>query len=208
MPRNSCIHRVARLTALAALASMGVSIALPGDAQIEANRPGTNQLSASNTQSQQRSSRATSGLGLVAQVGVRSIADELQTANNAFSTLSAAVRTAGLTTALAGRGPFTVFAPTDEAFRQLPTGTVRSLLRPENRGTLTKILTYHVVPGRINSFGLRPGSVLRLRTLEGKPLTVRVSDASEISVNGAKVILADIPARNGIIHGISSVLLP
>ena len=208
MLTNRCTAQVARLTALAGLACIAAPIALPASAQIEPNRPGINELSASNTQSQQLPSTATSGNLLVAQAGLRSIADELALSNDAFSTLNRAIRTAGLTTALAGRGPFTIFAPTDEAFRQLPQGTVQTLLRPENRAKLTQILTYHVVSGNIRSFGLRPGSVVRLNTLQGKPLTVRVTNASEIFVNGAKVILADIPSRNGTIHGINSVLMP
>lgn len=208
MLTNRCNAQVARLTALAGLACIAAPIALPASAQMMPNRPGINELSASNPQSPQLRSTTISGNLLVAQVGLRSIADELAISNGAFSTLSTAIKTAGLTTALAGRGPFTIFAPTDEAFRQLPRGTVQTLLRPENRAKLTQILTYHVVSGNIRSFGLRPGSVVRLNTLEGKPLTVRVTNASEIFVNGAKVILADIPSRNGTIHGINSVLMP
>jgi uncharacterized surface protein with fasciclin (FAS1) repeats len=202
MPTHFCTSQIARLAALAGFASLSALSSLPATARMETNQP------ASNTPSQQLPLKANSGVSLIAQVGARSIADELRIANDAFSTLNAAVGAAGLTQALAGRGPFTVFAPTDEAFRRLPAGTVQSLLRPENRGKLAQILTYHVVSGDINSFSLRPGSVVRLTTLEGRPLTVRVTNASEIFVNGAKVILADIPARNGTIHGISSVLLP
>jgi uncharacterized surface protein with fasciclin (FAS1) repeats len=202
MPTHFCTSQSAKLAALAGFASLSTLSSLPATAQMETNQP------ASNTPSQQLPLKANFGVSLLAQVGARSIADELRIANDAFSTLNAAVGAAGLTQALAGRGPFTVFAPTDEAFRRLPAGTVQSLLRPENRGKLAQILTYHVVSGDINSFSLRPGSVVRLTTLEGRPLTVRVTNASEIFVNGAKVILADIPARNGTIHGISSVLLP
>ncbi len=208
MPANSCPSLVRKLTTLLGFASLSTLLGFPAAAQMEANSRGINKLSASNVQTQQQPLRATPGINLVAQVGVRSIADELITANDAFSTLSAAIREAGLLEALARTGPFTVFAPTDEAFRQLPAGTVQTLLRPENRGRLTRILTYHVVPGNIRTFGLRPGSVLRLRTLQGQPLTVRVTDASEVYVNNNKVIMADIPARNGTIHGISAVLLP
>jgi uncharacterized surface protein with fasciclin (FAS1) repeats len=173
---------------------------------MEANSWGVNQLAADNSQTQPL--RATPGLNLVAQVGVRNITEELFTASDAFSTLSAAVRAAGLDDDLTGRGPFTIFAPTDEAFSRLPSGTVQSLLRSENRGRLTRILRYHVVPGNINTFGLTPGRTLRLRTLAGQSLTVRVTDASEVFVNDNKVILADIPATNGTIHAISTVLLP
>lgn len=208
MPANSCPSLVTRLTALFGLTSLSVLFSLPSAAQMEANSWGVNQLSANNSQTQQLPLRATPGLNLVAQVGVRNITEELFTASDAFSTLSAAVRAAGLDDDLTGRGPFTIFAPTDEAFSRLPTGTVQSLLRSENRGRLTRILRYHVVPGNINTFGLTPGRTLRLRTLAGQSLTVRVTDASEVFVNDNKVILADIPATNGTIHAISTVLMP
>ncbi len=206
MPANSCPSLVKRLTALFGLTSLSVLFSLPSAAQMEANSWGVNQLAADNSQTQPL--RATPGLNLVAQVGVRNITEELFTASDAFSTLSAAVRAAGLDDDLTGRGPFTIFAPTDEAFSRLPSGTVQSLLRSENRGRLTRILRYHVVPGNINTFGLTPGRTLRLRTLAGQSLTVRVTDASEVFVNDNKVILADIPATNGTIHAISTVLLP
>ncbi len=206
MPANSCPSLVKRLTALFGLTSLSILFSLPSAAQMEANSWGVNQLSADNSQTQPL--RATPGLNLVAQVGVRNITEELFTASDAFSTLSAAVRAAGLDDDLTGRGPFTIFAPTDEAFSRLPSGTVQSLLRSENRGRLTRILRYHVVPGNINTFGLTPGRTLRLRTLAGQSLTVRVTDASEVFVNDNKVILADIPATNGTIHAISTVLLP
>ncbi len=206
MPANSCPSLVKRLTALFGLTSLSVLFSLPSAAQMEANSWGVNQLAADNSQTQPL--RATPGLNLVAQVGVRNITEELFTASDAFSTLSAAVRAAGLDDDLTGRGPFTIFAPTDEAFSRLPSGTVQSLLRSENRGRLTRILRYHVVPGNINTFGLTPGRTLRLRTLAGQSLTVRVTDASEVFVNDNKVILADIPATNGTIHAISTVLMP
>ncbi len=206
MPANSCPSLVKRLTALFGLTSLSVLFSLPSAAQMEAKSWGVNQLAADNSQTQPL--RATPGLNLVAQVGVRNITEELFTASDAFSTLSAAVRAAGLDDDLTGRGPFTIFAPTDEAFSRLPSGTVQSLLRSENRGRLTRILRYHVVPGNINTFGLTPGRTLRLRTLAGQSLTVRVTDASEVFVNDNKVILADIPATNGTIHAISTVLLP
>lgn len=208
MSTNPRTSRFARLTALASLASMGVLLSIPAGAQIGTNRVVASEKAVSNAPSQQQPTKASYGIEIAAKVGVRSIADELEIANNAFSILNAAVKSAGLTSALAGRGPFTIFAPTDEAFRKLPRGTVQTLLRPENKAKLTQILTYHVVSGDISSFDLKPGSVLRLQTLAGKPLIVRVSRASEITVNGAQVVLADIPARNGMIHGISSVLLP
>jgi uncharacterized surface protein with fasciclin (FAS1) repeats len=133
---------------------------------------------------------------------------ELETLPSSYSTLAAALQAAGLNTALAGSGPFTVFAPSDVAFRQLPAGTVDSLLQPANRNQLTRILTYHVVPGRITSFDLQPGQSATLTTLAGLPLQVQVGSDGSITVNGANVNLADIPVSNGVIHGIDGVLLP
>lgn len=207
MLSNSCPALHKRLTALFSFVSLSVLLSLPAAAQMEVNSWATNKRSTSNIQSQQPL-RVTPSTTLIAQVGVRSIADELTTANDAFSTLSTAIRAAGLTSALAGRGRFTIFAPTDEAFNALPAGTLQTLLRPENKARLTRILSYHVVPGDISTLTLTPGRTLTLRTLAGQSLTVRVTDASEIFVNGNKVILADIPATNGVIHGISAVLLP
>jgi len=140
--------------------------------------------------------------------GLNTIAIELETLTSSYSTLATALRTAGLNTALAGPGPFTVFAPSNVAFGQLPPGTVETLLQPANRAQLTRILTYHVVPGRITSFDLRPGQSTTLTTLAGLPLRVQVGADGSIRVNGANVNLADIPVSNGVIHGIDGVLLP
>jgi uncharacterized surface protein with fasciclin (FAS1) repeats len=122
-----------------------------------------------------------------------------------FTTLLAAVDAAGLTQTLLGRGPFTLFAPTDEAFKRLPTGTVAELLKPENREKLRTILTYHVVAGRVTAAQART-----VRTAETVAnLDVRISDANgELRINDATVRIADIPASNGIIHVIDRVLLP
>lgn len=208
MSTSSRPSLVRKLTTLLGLASLSTLSNLPATAQISVNSGEFNKLAGNSSPTQQVPLRATSGINLLAQVGVRSIADELLTANDAFSTLTTAIREAGLTEALAGRGPFTIFAPTDEAFNALPQGTVPTLLRRENRSQLTRLLTYHVVPGNITTFDLAPGRTLRLRTLAGQSLTVRVSGASEVFVNGVKVIMADIPARNGTIHGIGAVLMP
>lgn len=208
MSTSSRPSLVRKLTTLLGVASLSTLSNLPATAQISVNSGEFNKLAGNSSPTQQVPLRATSGINLLAQVGVRSIADELLTANDAFSTLSTALREAGLTEALAGRGPFTIFAPTDEAFNALPQGTVPTLLRPENRSRLTRILTYHVVPGNITTLDLAPGRTLRLKTLAGQSLTVRVSGASEVFVNGVKVIMADIPARNGTIHGIGAVLMP
>lgn len=122
-----------------------------------------------------------------------------------FTTLLAAVDAAGLTQTLLGRGPFTLLAPTDEAFKRLPTGTVAELLKPENREKLRTILTYHVIAGRVSAAQART-----VRTAETvADLDVRISDVNgELRINDATVRIADIPASNGIIHVIDRVLLP
>lgn len=122
-----------------------------------------------------------------------------------FQTLAAALQAANLVQTLKGAGPFTVFAPTDEAFRALPAGTVERLLRPENRAELTRILTYHVVAGRVTSDQLA-GQQVRPNTVAGAALSI---DARQgVSVNNARVVQADIGASNGVIHVIDRVLLP
>ena len=121
-----------------------------------------------------------------------------------FKTLAAALEAAGLVSALEGDGPFTVFAPTDEAFAKLPAGTVENLLKPENRETLKGILLYHVVPGR--AFSEDVVTLREAKTLQGSSVTV--STTGGVRVDNAKVIKTDINARNGVIHVIDSVILP
>jgi uncharacterized surface protein with fasciclin (FAS1) repeats len=122
-----------------------------------------------------------------------------------FKTLVAAVKAAGLLETLAGKGPFTVFAPTDEAFSKLPEGTVASLLEADNRDKLVNILKYHVVSGRLYSdAALKAG---RVKTLEGKEVSV-VANAKGAFVNDAKLVATDLDAANGVIHVIDSVLIP
>jgi uncharacterized surface protein with fasciclin (FAS1) repeats len=126
-------------------------------------------------------------------------------AAGSFKTLAAALTAAGLVDTLKGQGPFTVFAPTDEAFSKLPAGTVESLLKPENREKLIAILTYHVVPGKVLA-----KDVVKLKsakTVNGKEVTVKVGDAG-VMVDGAKVVATDIETSNGVIHVIDSVILP
>lgn len=126
-------------------------------------------------------------------------------AAGSFKTLAAALTAAGLVDTLKGQGPFTVFAPTDEAFAKLPAGTVESLLKPENREKLVAILTYHVVPGKVLA-----SDVVKLKsakTVNGKEVTVKVGD-SGVMVDGAKVVATDIESSNGVIHVIDSVILP
>jgi len=122
-----------------------------------------------------------------------------------FKTLVAAVQAAGLVDTLKGDGPFTVFAPTDEAFAKLPEGTVESLLLPENKDQLIAILTYHVVPGKVMSTDVA-GQKVNAETVQGGELTI---DAMKgVKVNEASVIAADVEASNGVIHVIDTVVLP
>lgn len=121
-----------------------------------------------------------------------------------FNTLAAALGAAGLVDTLKGDGPFTVFAPTDEAFAALPEGTVETLLLPENKDQLTAILTYHVVSGKVMSTDLSDG--MTATTVQGGDLTVDLSDG--VKINGATVTAADIKASNGVIHVVDTVILP
>lgn len=132
--------------------------------------------------------------------------DIVDTAVNAgsFETLVAAVQAAGLVETLKGEGPFTVFAPTDEAFAALPEGTVDDLLKPENKDTLTSILTYHVVPGKVMSGDLSDG--MMAATVQGSEVTVKTDPA--VMVDEASVTQADIEASNGVIHVIDKVIMP
>lgn len=123
-----------------------------------------------------------------------------------FSTLVQAIEAAGLAETLAGEGPYTVFAPTNEAFEALPEGTLDQLLLPENQETLTQILAYHVLPQEVPAAEVVSGDV---ETVAGSPLTVNVDDATgNVTVNGATVVQADVQASNGVIHAIDQVLLP
>ena len=121
-----------------------------------------------------------------------------------FKTLVAAVKAAGLVETLQGKGPFTVFAPTDEAFAKLPPGTVEGLLKPENKDKLVAILTYHVVPGKVMAADVK---TMMVKTVNGKELSIKVDDG-KVTVNDAKVIKTDVAASNGVIHVIDTVLLP
>jgi uncharacterized surface protein with fasciclin (FAS1) repeats len=126
-------------------------------------------------------------------------------AAGSFKTLAAALTAADLVATLKGPGPFTVFAPTDEAFAKLPPGTLESLLKPENKSKLQAILTYHVVSGRIDSSQLV--TMTSVKTLQGTDLRISKSGGS-VMVNDAKVAKADIGCSNGVIHVIDAVLIP
>jgi uncharacterized surface protein with fasciclin (FAS1) repeats len=126
-------------------------------------------------------------------------------ATGQFKTLAAALNAAGLVETLKGDGPFTVFAPTDDAFAKLPAGTVENLLKPENKDELVAILTYHVVPGKVMA-----ADVVKLdeaKTVNGKMVDIEV-ESETVMVNDAKVTKADIIASNGVIHVIDTVVLP
>lgn len=129
---------------------------------------------------------------------------EIAASNGSFKILTAALKAAGLDKTLASSGSYTVFAPTDEAFAALPEGVVEELLKPENRDTLVKLLSYHVVQGEKSSNALQSGET---ETLAGVPVKVNVS-TSGVMINDAKVLQADIKASNGIIHVIDKVILP
>ena len=134
------------------------------------------------------------------------------------TTLVAAVKAAGLVDTLSGPGPFTVFAPTNDAFAKLPAGTVDNLLKPENKATLTKVLTYHVVPGRMNAVSLMKAvkdgeGQAKLKTVSGDWLIVKQAGPGKLSVTDAKgdvamVTIGDVMQSNGVIHVIDTVLLP
>lgn len=126
-------------------------------------------------------------------------------AAGSFNTLAAALDAADLVDALKGDGPFTVFAPTDEAFGKLPAGTVENLLKPENKDQLVAVLTYHVVPGQLASADVIASS--NAITLQGGNVAF-ATDSQGVKVNEARVLQADITASNGVIHVIDSVLLP
>ncbi|WP_085939083.1 fasciclin domain-containing protein [Sinorhizobium sojae] len=147
------------------------------------------------------------GLVLGLKAGIAAEKDIVDTAAGAgqFQTLAAAIDAAGLTETLKGAGPFTVFAPTDDAFSKLPAGTVENLLKPENKEKLVSVLTYHVVPGKVLA-----ADVVKLneaKTVNGKMITIKAS-GDGVMVNDANVTATDIGASNGVIHVLDEVILP
>lgn len=122
-----------------------------------------------------------------------------------FKTLAAALKAADLVETLKGKGPFTVFAPTDEAFGKLPKGTVEDLLKPENKKKLAGILTYHVVPGKVMAADVV--KLTKAKTVQGSEVTIKVEDG-KVMVDNAKVVKTDILCGNGVIHVIDAVILP
>ena len=134
---------------------------------------------------------------------------DVAVSNPDFSTLVSAVRAAGLAETLNGEGPFTVFAPTNDAFAKIPAATLQSLLEPANQATLTKILTYHVVAAQVMAADVAPGEVV---TVEGQPFTIEVDGTDVYIIDGkggrAQVVSTDVEASNGVIHVIDAVLIP
>jgi uncharacterized surface protein with fasciclin (FAS1) repeats len=130
---------------------------------------------------------------------------ETAVAADGFDTLVAAVKAAGLVDVLSSKGPFTVFAPTDEAFAALPDGTLESLLKPENKGKLVAILKYHVVPGKV--MASKVVTLDEAKTAQGSSVSIAVKDGT-VMVDKAKVLKTDIECSNGVIHVIDKVILP
>jgi uncharacterized surface protein with fasciclin (FAS1) repeats len=126
-------------------------------------------------------------------------------ANGSFNTLATALKAAGLVDTLKGPGPFTVFAPTDAAFAKLPAGTVENLLKPENKDQLRRVLTYHVVPGKVEAAQVT--KMNSAKAVSGDAIKIAVKDG-KVMVNNATVVTADVGASNGVIHVIDTVILP
>src|SRR5580704_11101330 len=155
-------------------------------------------------------------VGGAMMVPTKTVPENAMNANN-LTTLVAAVKAAGLVETLSGPGPFTVFAPTNEAFAKLPAGTVETLIKPENKATLTKILTYHVVAGRMTAANLMKAvkdgeGEAKLKTVSGKDLIVKQAGPGKLTITDAKgdvamVTIADVLQSNGVIHVIDTVLL-
>jgi len=146
---------------------------------------------------------AASTLIIAAQLQAGDIVD-VAASNKSFKTLVAAVKAADLVKTLKSEGPFTVFAPTDEAFAKLPKGTLESLLKPENKQKLVSILTYHVVPAKVMAKDVKSGMV---KTASGSSFKLKVSKKG-VYVDNAKVVATDVMADNGVIHVIDTVILP
>ena len=173
-------------------------------------------LAACTTPMTEPSSMAPVMVGGAAMYANKDIVDHAVNSKD-HTTLVAAVKAAGLVDTLKGPGPFTVFAPTNAAFAALPNGTVDTLLKPENKGTLTKVLTYHVVPGRLNAAALMQqiqsgGGRATLKTVSGGALTARMQDNGIVVTDEkggtAMVTIANVNQSNGVIHVVDKVLLP
>jgi uncharacterized surface protein with fasciclin (FAS1) repeats len=145
---------------------------------------------------------------LIGSTGVQAQMNDIvdtAVASGKFGTLVTAVKAAGLVETLKSPGPFTVFAPTDDAFAKLPKGTVEDLLKPENKAKLVKILTYHVLPSKVMSADIA-GKKMSVKTVEGSEVAIDATNG--VKIDGATVVTADVAASNGVIHAIDSVMLP
>ncbi|HLO49229.1 MAG TPA: fasciclin domain-containing protein [Kamptonema sp.] len=194
--RNLSIS-IKRLTGLAGLVGASALIGFPAWANLNSKAGVNSEVSAIAL------SAPTTGTSVKIAAAPQDIV-ATASANANFKTLTKALTAAGLVTTLKGKGPFTVFAPTDAAFAALPKSTLDDLLKPANKAKLTKILTYHVVPGEHLSASLKTGNV---KTVEGSPVKVAVN-GKNITVGNAKVTQADIKTTNGVIHVIDKVLMP
>ena len=192
------------LTSVVALSACGQPTTDNTTTPSAAETPNANTSPVADTPSPTTSPTSTSSSG--AATSSQNLGELAQAASTqgSFTILTKAVQAAGLTSNLTSEGPYTVFAPTDEAFNALPTGTVDNLLKPENKTKLVQLLSYHVVPGRITSSQLKSGNV---KTVAGSNVAVSVS-GSGVTVNKAKVVQADIPASNGVVHVVDKVILP
>lgn len=187
------------------LASILVSAALVVGLQTQSTTPTTKPAQGTPTTRQTApAAKPAAASTSTVQARAKSIPATAVAAGN-FNTLVTALQAADLVTALEGTGPFTVFAPTDEAFAKLPKGTVESLLQPENKAKLVEILTYHVVPGRIYSDEVV--AVTEAPTVLGRNLPIAAANGV-VTVGGAKVVAVDIEASNGVIHVVDAVILP
>lgn len=187
-----------QLTGFAGVIGASALIVFPAWAHINSNT-----AVASATQTQQVAGNVKTAASPVQTAQAKDIV-AIASGDAQFKTLTKALTAAGLVPTLQGKGPFTVFAPTDAAFAALPEATLNDLLKPGNKAKLTKILTYHVVPGSVLSTSLKSGNVT---SVEKSPLKVLVS-GGKVTVDGANVVKADIKATNGVIHVIDKVLMP
>jgi uncharacterized surface protein with fasciclin (FAS1) repeats len=160
-------------------------------------------LSACSTAAEETSMAETTASAEASEAATAGTVVDVAVATEGFATLVSAITAAELGETLSGKGPFTVFAPTDAAFAALPAGVLDALLLPENKDVLVKILTYHVVPASVLAADVTDGDVA---TVEGQ--TVKLSTKDGVTVNGAKVVTADVKASNGVIHAIDTVLVP
>lgn len=166
--------------------------------------PGYTAQSGTRSPNRPAEDRKTPNSPVNAAPGTKNLVDQAAS-NNQFQTLAKAIKAAGLDQALAQKGPYTLFAPTDQAFAALPPGALEQLLQPENKDLLVQLLSYHVVPGSVTSSQIKPGQV---ETLAGKSVTIKSGNDGSVTVNNAKVTQADIQASNGVIHAVDQVILP